>query len=66
MFFFAFGLLKVFVYLIFVNLGKKIGWAPPVSSSSPAATMIFLVYFFNPNNSFLDHNLRQRLLVLFF
>jgi hypothetical protein len=27
----AVGLPKVVVYLFFVDLGKKIGWAPPVS-----------------------------------
>jgi hypothetical protein len=50
------------------GFGKKtkIGWAPPMSPSWPAATMIFLVDYFKPNNSFLGHNLRKRLLVLFF
>jgi hypothetical protein len=43
--------------LVFRGFGKKtkIGWAPPVSSSWPAATIIFLVNYFKPNNSFLGH-----------
>jgi hypothetical protein len=45
-------------------LGKKP--KSPVSPSWPAATMIFLVNYFKPNNSFLGHNLRKRLIVLFF
>jgi hypothetical protein len=39
-------------YLFFVDLGKKtvIDWAPPVSPSWPAATIIFLGNFFKSNN----------------
>jgi hypothetical protein len=52
--------------LFFMDLGKKIGWAPPVSPSWPVASIFFLVNYCKPNNSFLGHNFCQRLLVLFF